>query len=557
MHDYNGFYLLYQPVVDAQTEKLVAAEALLRWRNDEYGIVPPDHFIPVLERDPLFPDLGEWILRTSIIAAKKIRELYPDFIINVNLSYSQIEKPEFVEMVMHILRNENYPPENLCLEITERCRLLDMDLLKNVVVNLRGSGVKIALDDFGTGFSSVGLVKNLAFDVIKIDRSFVLKIEQDEKERKLIEHFVKLGSIFGANICVEGIETAQMRDILKQYGVSGFQGYYYSKPISREKLTELADQNPKILESREDAIYWNAIGRLNFVNPNPLKDFSERRRAGMEKEAYVGSYDGSIALVECGRDHFEYVYATDGYKDRLRDLGFATVGGLENALSSQRSHQFLIFQKLVLDALKTGLVQTVEYAYKDVYFRLSALAVARREGRAMIVMRLNTFDSEREVQTAQELLNSSSALLTTYDLVVLFYPERKAAKRIYTANKLAEYDREESFEISLRKFCEEQVDPVDQERYLRFMNISTMEERIGKSPGHFVQSLFRMRLVKARALGPSPWTQTESAFTGMSFPVMAVTLRSFTMRTTLEMATSSSSIMATGFFRFIREPSSS
>ncbi len=241
MHDYNGFYLLYQPVVDAQTEKLVAAEALLRWRNDEYGIVPPDHFIPVLERDPLFPDLGEWILRTSIVAAKKIRELYPDFIINVNLSYSQIEKPEFVEMVMHILRNENYPPENLCLEITERCRLLDMDLLKNVVVNLRGSGVKIALDDFGTGFSSVGLVKNLAFDVIKIDRSFVLKIEQDEKERKLIEHFVKLGSIFGANICVEGIETAQMRDILKQYGVSGFQGYYYSKPILLDDIMKWKD----------------------------------------------------------------------------------------------------------------------------------------------------------------------------------------------------------------------------------------------------------------------------------------------------------------------------
>ncbi len=241
MRDYKGFFLLYQPVVDAQTEKLVGAEALLRWRNDEYGTVPPDSFIPVLERDPLFPELGEWIIRTAIKAAKRIMQYYPDFIINVNLSYSQLEKPEFVETVLNILRKENFPPNHLCLEITERCRLLNMDLLKNIVVNLRGRGVLMALDDFGTGFSSVGLVKNLEFDVIKIDRSFVLKIEEDEKERKLIEHFVGLGSIFGASICVEGIETSQMRDVLKKYGVSGFQGYYYSKPILIDDLLKWKD----------------------------------------------------------------------------------------------------------------------------------------------------------------------------------------------------------------------------------------------------------------------------------------------------------------------------
>ena len=231
MKEYSGFYLLYQPVVDSRTEKLIGAEALLRWRNDEYGVVPPDDFIPLLEKDPLFPDLGEWIIKTALLDAKKILEKCPDFTVNVNLSYTQLEKADFVDMVERVLNETNYPPNHLCFEITERCRLLDMELLKNISVNLRGKGVRIALDDFGTGFSSIGIVKSLPFDYIKIDRSFVRSIEIDGKERELIKSFVGLALTFDAQVCVEGIETAGMRDILQSYNVHSFQGYYYAKPL--------------------------------------------------------------------------------------------------------------------------------------------------------------------------------------------------------------------------------------------------------------------------------------------------------------------------------------
>ncbi|SDA20971.1 diguanylate cyclase (GGDEF) domain-containing protein [Ruminococcus sp. YE71] len=240
---YEGFYLLYQPVVDAKTEKVIGAEALLRWRSDEYGTVAPDHFIPLLEKDPLFPELGEWILRTALMTAKKILEKDPEFIMNVNLSYTQLEKHNFVDMVLDILKETDFPNEHLCLEITERCRLLNMELLKNAVTNLRGRGVLIALDDFGTGFSSVGIVKNLPFDIIKIDRSFVNRIEEDEKERELIKSFAGVASTFGAKVCIEGIETAGMRDILQNYSVHSFQGYYYAKPIPDDQLFTMIEEH--------------------------------------------------------------------------------------------------------------------------------------------------------------------------------------------------------------------------------------------------------------------------------------------------------------------------
>ncbi|MCR4892054.1 MAG: EAL domain-containing protein [Lachnospiraceae bacterium] len=233
---FDGFYLLYQPVVHAESEKLIGAEALLRWKNEKYGMVPPDLFIPILEKDPLFPDLGEWILRTAVQETKEILKVIPGFVINVNLSYTQLEQPNFTSRVWKVLKETDFPPDHLCLEVTERCRLLNMDLLEKVILNLRSGGIKIALDDFGTGFSSMGLVKALPFDTIKIDRGFVQKIEEDDKERKLVNNFVSIAKTFGAKVCVEGIETSGMCRILREYNIHSFQGYYYSKPIEIEKL---------------------------------------------------------------------------------------------------------------------------------------------------------------------------------------------------------------------------------------------------------------------------------------------------------------------------------
>ena len=236
MHECDGFYLLFQPVVDAKSERLIGAEALLRWKGGRFGDVPPDQFIHVIESDSLYPDLGEWILREAIVAAKQMRKKNKNFVVNVNLSYTQIQKPDFVEMVARNLASLDYPADHLCLEVTERCRLLDMELIKSVVVALRSMGVLVALDDFGTGFSTIGILKDIPVNLIKIDRSFVQAIEANEVDRKLVGTIVDLAAIFGAKVCVEGIETKGMRNVLRGYHVNSFQGFYYAMPLNLEQL---------------------------------------------------------------------------------------------------------------------------------------------------------------------------------------------------------------------------------------------------------------------------------------------------------------------------------
>ena len=224
--------------MDASTEKLKGMEALIRWKNDIYGTIPPIQFIPVLEQDPLFPELGKWILQQAMEDGKLMLKKYPNFIMNVNLSYAQLEQSDFVETVLQLLEQTGFPSGNLCLEITERCRLLDMSLLKKMFKTFRDHGIRVALDDFGTGFSSLGILRELPVDTVKIDREYVKNVEKSTSDQNTVKFISNLADAFSAEVCVEGVETAQMRDFLKTYGVTSLQGYFYSKPIPFDQFVE-------------------------------------------------------------------------------------------------------------------------------------------------------------------------------------------------------------------------------------------------------------------------------------------------------------------------------
>jgi len=485
----------FQPVIRSLTQRIMGVESLARWFKPDGCMRSPAEFIPDLERYDMIHELDMEILRQACVLYDDLRRRgTPISCVSVNFSRLDFARDDLFEKICAVLEAYKVPREAIHLEITESLMLDDAESFERTFRRFKEAGFSVWLDDFGSGYSSLNVLQNYSFNVIKFDMLFLRKLSI--RGRNMLASLVGMAKTLGIHTLTEGVETIEQRKFLVDIGCEAQQGFYYARPLPKEDLIGLIDQNPERLETGEDKKYWDEIGRVNFVNPNPLKAYADRRVG--QRDYRFSSFDGSVALVECSKEHTNYIYATEGYKERLRELGFSSVGGLENALANQQTGQFMMLQKVVLDALKSGTVQTVEYAYKDVYYRLSALFIARRQGRAMILMRLNTFEADREVETAREMLNSSSALLSTYDLVVMFYPDRKKAKRVYTRNNLPEYDREDSLQKSLQSFCEREIDPVDKERYLRFLDFETLEERIGSSPRRFIQSVFRMRLVKEK-----------------------------------------------------------
>ncbi len=231
-----GFYLCYQPIVDAKEEKVIGAEALLRWKMEPFGEVPPGIFIPWLENDPSFWELGIWILKRALKETQFIIEKNPEFIVNVNLAYPQLANNAFTDMIKNVLAETGFPAKNLCLELTERCRHLEQNYLCKVIYFLKKQGIKVAIDDFGTGFASLELLTKIPVDTLKIDRGFIFNIQRNFASQAIVKAVTECAKEMKIKVCMEGLEERDMIDFVKKYPVHSYQGYYFSKPIIMERF---------------------------------------------------------------------------------------------------------------------------------------------------------------------------------------------------------------------------------------------------------------------------------------------------------------------------------
>ncbi len=235
-NDCEGFYLCYQPFVSTVTGKIIGAEALIRWRSEVYGEVSPGRFVPHLESHSCFYDLSIWVLRRAMQDVKEIIKTYPDFFINVNISYKQLERPEFTQEVIDLINELGFPAKNLQLELTERCRNLDMMYLKKQLTFFREHGIKIALDDYGTGNSTINLLCELPLTCVKIDQTFILNILNNGSNQVVVDSTVQCAKRLGLNVCLEGIETQEIKDFIGKYSANYHQGYFYARPMEFSKF---------------------------------------------------------------------------------------------------------------------------------------------------------------------------------------------------------------------------------------------------------------------------------------------------------------------------------
>ena len=239
MNNMEGFFMNYQPVADAKTGELVGMEALLRWQHKDFGVVPPTVFIPWLEMEPCFFEVGNWIIERALTEGLEIRKLRPDFMVNVNISAMQLENREFRNAVKDILYRTKFPPQYFCMELTERCKFINIELLKSEMEYFRSLGIKIAIDDFGTGNATLNLLAELPVDELKVDMSFVKGIQDSKKNQVLVQTIVSCANALGYNSCIEGVEDEELCNYLHRYDSTYYQGYHFSKPVSIEEFKKL------------------------------------------------------------------------------------------------------------------------------------------------------------------------------------------------------------------------------------------------------------------------------------------------------------------------------
>jgi predicted signal transduction protein with EAL and GGDEF domain len=236
----NELELYYQPKIHCGTALPKSAEALIRWKHPEKGMIQPLDFINVAEDCGLILPLGRWILLQACQQLKKFEDAGIDISIAVNISTAQFERPDLSNIVIEVLEETGANPANLELELTESMAMQNPDIALNHINILKKLGVRFAIDDFGTGYSNLSQLSRLPFDVFKIDRSFVDKLtnRDDEHGRVIVKTILGMANSLNYETVAEGVETISQLEFLTEYGCTYAQGYYFARPMPSQEFTQ-------------------------------------------------------------------------------------------------------------------------------------------------------------------------------------------------------------------------------------------------------------------------------------------------------------------------------
>lgn len=234
----NQLYLAYQPQIRYSDHRVVGVEALLRWHHPQHGMIAPDLFIPLAEANGSIIAIGEWVLDQACSQLREWHDLgFTELRMAVNLSTVQLHHSELPRVVNNLLQVYRLPPGSLELEVTETSLMEDITTAAQHLLSLRRSGALIAIDDFGTGYSSLSYLKSLPLDKIKIDKSFVQDLIDDDDDTTIVRAIIQLGKSLGMQVIAEGVETFEQEAYVISEGCHEGQGYLYSKPLAARELS--------------------------------------------------------------------------------------------------------------------------------------------------------------------------------------------------------------------------------------------------------------------------------------------------------------------------------
>ncbi len=271
-------FLVYQPMLALEDERVVGVETLLRWRHPRLGEIAPDVFIPIAEENGLIVPIGRWVLEEACAQCAAWHRNGYDVNLSVNVSARQLERPEFIEEVHSALQNSDLDPTTLTLEITETVLMRKPDATAALLNALKALGVRIAVDDFGTGYSSLAYLRQFSVDSLKIDRSFITSLAESSEAHALTHTLIQLGKALGLETLAEGVEHQSQVLELQREGCDLAQGFHFARPLAPDALERYLRDNSRQTATPAAAGFSRSGTQMPFGEE--LSALSVERQAG-------------------------------------------------------------------------------------------------------------------------------------------------------------------------------------------------------------------------------------------------------------------------------------
>ena len=418
----------FQPIIRTLTGKVCAAETLARWDDPIEGLLAPYLFIDILERRRLIHKLDLKMIDNICFGYNQlISKGYTPLPFTVNLSRLDFEQKDIFEQITAIFDKYNVPTSTVHLEITESVMLDNVENFHPIFSRFKEAGFEMWLDDFGSGYTSLNVLKDYDFDVLKIDMKFLSSI--DSRSRLLIGSVINMSKKMGIHTLAEGIETAEQVEFLRSMGCELLQGYYYAKPLSPTDFESLLLENKLKKEDPREREYYKAAGLLNFLSTSPFEEFANNDEYG------VSGYEESqlpLQILELCDGKLRFLYIGKSYSIESEKLGLYDTDEMI-ALVNDRTKPFYhdTVRQIELTAQSlTGIVKK-DYMMGDICYLFTTRFLARTANKIMVAVNLQVYGGEEIENRFEDISKYSRALFYNYENVSMVYPDSDSTKHIY------------------------------------------------------------------------------------------------------------------------------
>ena len=450
----------YQPVVRALTGKLCGTEALARWESPAHGRLSPAAFIPVLEETRLIHKLDAYIIdRVCHHLRRRIDDGRPSLPVSLNLSRLDFSLTDPVALVEGIVQKYDLSRDLLCIEVMENALVENSELIRNGIKRFRASGYPVWLDDFGSGYSSLNVLKDYQFDVIKLDMNFLRSF--NTASRKLLAAIVPMAKELGMHTLAEGVETTEQVAFLKSIGCEKLQGYYFGKPMPADEFRIHCREHDLLPESRTEAYLFAQAGCIDITTKSPV--------------AIVLDDTASLRILQMN----------EAYARALRSIHTDGLEEVNRNLASPAYHLREKFQKFFQRAIASRQTESITYVDSGQYMRLNLHVIASLGTMRIYRTELYniTYDEEDCAQDTRRLDHILRTILQLYEGI--YYIDRQNDVCEVITSPLPDErpgDRRDGTEEVSLAFAKSYIHPADRERYLAFVepeNLYRIAEQSG------------------------------------------------------------------------------
>ena len=485
--EYHELQVYYQPVIRTSSGQLCSFEALARWNDPEMGMIWPDEFIPVLEKEGLIHLLDADVLRQVCARLRaSITKGETPIPVSVNLSRLDFTLCDIFTITDDIVSDYQIPHDFIYFEITESVMAEQKELLMGIVDRFRSAGYQIWMDDFGSAYSSLNVLKEFSFDELKLDMSFLRPFNL--RSKRIVTAVIGMAKDIYIHTLAEGVETHEQFAYLRDIGCEKVQGYYFGKPMPYEDALENLEEKGIRIEVPQDRKYYDDIGAINYLSAVPFLTREEHEALSTARQ--LNSIP--LALAEFYADCFKVLFYNTAFEEMAHNSGMFNSVFTQEMLCQPQSYQKISKGIInLMDSARTEGEGKMLFTIHDQYFEIMARCMAKSRDKYCVLVRVTNLTKETQSEKTGYLDESVRQLYAFFERITLLnYPE-DSIRPLYTDTKEDLLSNRQGIKELVEEYAEKYIYPEDKAQFVRTFDPKAAVEHLKRDASISFSEVYR------------------------------------------------------------------